>query len=86
MPLRDDEGVVGYLGLPSFRRSAQQDRERASVLVAVVNLFVLLFALSGGVAVSISNWTTRPLDRLAESLARGPLTGGQRAPAVPGRG
>ena len=76
MPLRDDEGVLlGYLGLPSFADQAQQDRERASVLVAVVNLFVLLFALSVGVAVFISNWTTRPLDRLKESLARVALTG-----------
>ncbi|HMQ75096.1 MAG TPA: ATP-binding protein [Flavobacteriales bacterium] len=76
MPLRDDEGVLlGYLGLPSFADQAQQDRERASVLVAVVNLFVLLFALSIGVAVFISNWTTRPLDRLKESLARVALTG-----------
>ncbi|MBV6404157.1 MAG: GHKL domain-containing protein [Flavobacteriales bacterium] len=76
MPLRDDQGVLlGFLGLPSFADQALQDRERASVLVAVVNLFVLFFALSVGVAVFISNWTARPLDRLKESLARVALTG-----------
>ncbi len=76
MPLRDDQGeLLGYLSLPSFADQAQQDRERASVLVAVVNLFVLFFALSVGVAVFISNWTARPLDRLKESLARVALTG-----------
>ncbi len=76
MPLRDDQGLLlGYLGLPSFADQEQQDRERASVLVAVVNLFVLLFALSVGVAVFISGWTTRPLDILKENLGRVALTG-----------
>ncbi|MBK7751250.1 MAG: GHKL domain-containing protein [Flavobacteriales bacterium] len=76
MPLRDDRGVLlGYLGLPSFADQAQQDRDRAAVYVAVANLFVLLFALSVLVAVFISNWTTRPLDVLKESLRRVALTG-----------
>jgi nitrogen fixation/metabolism regulation signal transduction histidine kinase len=45
------------------------------VLIAVVNLFVLLFALSVLVAVFISNWTTRPLDLLKNALSRVALQG-----------
>ncbi|MCB0792384.1 MAG: GHKL domain-containing protein [Flavobacteriales bacterium] len=76
MPLRDHDGnLMGYLALPSFADQAQQESERADVLVAVVNLFVLLFALSVIVAVIISNWTTGPLDLLKRSLARVALTG-----------
>lgn len=76
MPLRDHRGqVLAYLALPGFADQAQQEQERADVLVAVVNLFVLLFALSVLVAVFISNRTTRPLDLLKNALARVGLQG-----------
>jgi signal transduction histidine kinase len=70
LPLRNRRGeVLGYLALPSFADQHQQEEERSGVLVAVVNLFVLFFALSVLVAVFISNWTTRPLDVLKRALA-----------------
>lgn len=76
MPLRDRRGsVMAYLALPSFADQVQQEEERSSVLVAVVNLFVLMFALSVLVAVFISNWTTRPLDLLRNALGRVALQG-----------
>lgn len=85
MPLRDRKGtVLGYISLPSFADQRQQEQERSGVLVAVVNLFVLLFALSVLVALFISNWTTRPLDLLKRSLSAVDL---QRANApLPYRG
>jgi len=79
MPLRDRNGLVlAYIALPSFADQAQQEVERNGVLVAVVNLFVLLFALSVLVAVFISNWTTRPLDLLKRSLSAVALGGTNR--------
>jgi two-component system nitrogen regulation sensor histidine kinase NtrY len=76
VPLRDRQGqVLAYLALPSFADQAQLEEERAGVLVAVVNLFVLLFALSILVAVFISNWTTRPLDLLKRALSGVALQG-----------
>lgn len=70
LPLLDRSGtVLAYLSLPTFADQRQQEEERASVLVAVVNLFVLMFALSVLVAVFISNWTLRPLDLLKRSLS-----------------
>ncbi|HOY27875.1 MAG TPA: HAMP domain-containing histidine kinase [Flavobacteriales bacterium] len=85
MPLRDRRGtVLGYLALPSFADQRQQEQERSGVLVAVVNLFVLLFALSVLVALFISNWTTRPLDLLKRSLSAVDLQG-QNTP-LPYRG
>jgi signal transduction histidine kinase len=76
MPLRDRKGLVlAYIALPGFADQAQQEQERSDVLVAVVNLFVLLFALSVVVAVFISNWTTRPLDLLKNALSRVGLQG-----------
>lgn len=79
LPLRDRKGqVLGYLSLPSFADQRQQEQERSGVLVAVVNLFVLLFALSILVALFISNWTTRPLDLLKRSLQGVALQGENR--------
>jgi len=76
LPLQDRKGkVLGYLALPSFADQRQQEQERADVLVAVVNLFVLFFALSVLVAVFISNWTTRPLDILKQALGAVALGG-----------
>lgn len=70
VPLPDSKGApLAYVALPSFSDQARQSEERAQLLVAVVNLFVLLFALSVLLAVFISNWTTRPLDLLKRSLA-----------------
>lgn len=79
LPLRDRNGhVLAYIALPSFADQAQQEDERHGVLIAVVNLFVLLFALSVLVAVFISNWTTRPLDLLKRSLSAVALGGANR--------
>ncbi|MEO8590603.1 MAG: ATP-binding protein [Flavobacteriales bacterium] len=76
LPLTDRKGtVLAFIALPSFADQAQQEEGRSGVLVAVVNLFVLLFALSVLVAVFISNWTTRPLDLLKNALSRVGLQG-----------
>ena len=70
VPLLDRTGtVLAHIALPRFADQVQQEEERSELLVAVVNLFVLLFALSVLLAVFISNWTTRPLDLLKRSLA-----------------
>ncbi|MBK9626665.1 MAG: GHKL domain-containing protein [Flavobacteriales bacterium] len=86
LPLLDRKGLVlGYLSLPSFADQRQQEQERSGVLVAVVNLFVLLFALSILVALFISNWTTRPLDLLKRSMANVALQGSNRTLAYMGK-
>lgn len=76
VPLLDSNGrVLGYIALPRFADQVQQEEERSELLVAVMNLFVLLFALSVLLAVFISNWTTRPLDLLKRSVANVALKG-----------
>jgi two-component system nitrogen regulation sensor histidine kinase NtrY len=76
VPLNDRDGrTMAYVSLPSFADRVQLEEERAGVLIAVVNLFVLFFALSVLVAVFISNWTTRPLDLLKNALSRVALQG-----------
>jgi signal transduction histidine kinase len=71
VPFLSDRGVVlAYLDLPYFARQSELDSGLSALLVAIVNLFVLLFALSMLAALFISNWTTRPLAILERSLAK----------------
>jgi len=70
VPFINNEGkVLAYLDLPYFARQNELDSGLSALLIAIVNLFVLLFALSMLAAVFISNWTTRPLTILENSLA-----------------
>lgn len=71
VPFMNENGrVLAYLDLPYFARQSELDNGLSALLVAIVNLFVLLFALSMLAALFISNWTTRPLAVLERSLAK----------------
>ncbi|MFZ1687911.1 MAG: ATP-binding protein [Flavobacteriales bacterium] len=76
LPLRDGQGnLLAYVNLPSFARQGELEQERSGLLTAIVNLFVLLLALSLLAGVLISNWTTRPLELLRKRLAGVALQG-----------
>ena len=76
VPLLDRSGsALAYIALPTFADQRQQEDERSEVLVAVVNLFVLFFALGVFLAIIISNWTTRPLYVLKNALSHVGLQG-----------
>lgn len=71
VPFLNEQGrVTAYLDLPYFARQYELDSALSGLLVAIVNLFVLLFALSMIAAVFISNWTTRPLSILERNLSK----------------
>ena len=75
-PLRNNDGeVLAYLALPYFARQAELEQERAGLIVAIVNLFAVLFVLSVVAAAFIANWTTRPLRLLEQGLERIALGG-----------
>lgn len=70
-PLSNDEGrILGYLNLPYFAKQDELEQELSTFFVAILNIFVLLFALSLLSALFISNWVMRPLRSLQESLSR----------------
>lgn len=70
MPLSNEDGeLLGYLNLPYFAKQNELEQELSTFFVAILNIFVLLFALSLVSALFISNWVTRPLRRLQESLS-----------------
>jgi len=85
-PFRNDRGeVLAYMALPYFARQGELEQERAAGVVAIVNLFVLLFVLSLLAAALITNWTTRPLMLLQRGLERIALGARNEPIRYPGR-
>ena len=57
---KNDE-VLAYLNLPYFAKQNELETELSSFLEAIINAFVVLFALSILAGLAVSNWITRPL-------------------------
>lgn len=71
VPFRNyNNDIVAYVNLPYFARQDALEEEITRLLVTLVNIFVLLLALSVIAAVIITDWITRPLQRLQRSLSR----------------
>jgi signal transduction histidine kinase len=69
-PFYNNQGeLLAYLNLPYFAKQAELENEIYSFLVAIINIFVLLFILSILVGLFISQWITAPLRAIRESLA-----------------
>jgi two-component system nitrogen regulation sensor histidine kinase NtrY len=69
VPLRNGENkVIGFLNLPYFARQSELQREIASFVVAIVNIYILLMVLVLIAAIILSNSVTEPLRLLQERL------------------
>ncbi len=70
-PIRNSENItIGYLSLPYFAREIELKRDISSFLVALINIYVLLFSIAVLLAFFISNRITQPLRIIQESLKR----------------
>ncbi len=70
IPFRNEDGeILAYLNLPYFAKQSELEKELSGFFVAMINILVVLFALSVVAALFVSNWVTRPLRLLQESLA-----------------
>jgi two-component system, NtrC family, nitrogen regulation sensor histidine kinase NtrY len=69
VPFKNKQGLtVSYLNLPYFAKQNELEKEIATFLVAIINIYVLLFGLSIIVAILISNYVTRPLKLIQDKL------------------
>jgi signal transduction histidine kinase len=69
--LRNNENrVVGYLSLPYFARGSELKKEISTFLVALINIYVLLFALAVLITFIVSGHITRPLRIIQEKMSR----------------
>lgn len=65
-----NNNVIGYLNLPYFARLSELKKEISSFLVALINIYVLLFAFSVVVTFIISNRITEPLRIIQERMSK----------------
>jgi two-component system nitrogen regulation sensor histidine kinase NtrY len=70
VPFRNKQNeILAYLNLPYFAKQDELENEISDFLVAIINIFVLLFGFSLVAALFVSNWITKPLKRLQQSFA-----------------
>lgn len=71
IPLKNSEGkLLAYLNLPYFAKQSELEKEISGFLVALINIYVLLFALSIIAAIFISNYVTKPLKLIQDKLSK----------------
>lgn len=71
IPFKNKSGdVLAYLNLPYFAKQDTLEDEISSFLVALINIYVFLFAFSLVAALFISNAITRPLQYIQAMLSR----------------
>ena len=69
LPLKNRNGqLLAYLNLPYFAKQNELEKEISGFLVALINIYVLLFALSIITAIFISNYVTKPLKLIQDKL------------------
>jgi len=71
VPFKNKDGkLMGYLNLPYFAKQSELEKEISTFLVALINIYVLLFGLSIIVAIFISSYLTKPLKLIQEKLGK----------------
>ncbi len=69
-PFRNGQGkVTGYLHLPYFEKQNELNNEISTFLSALINIYVLLFALAVMITLFISSRITKPLGLIQEKLS-----------------
>lgn len=69
IPFKNKDGkLLAYLNLPYFAKQNELEKEISGFLVALINIYVLLFALSIVTAIFISNYVTKPLKLIQDKL------------------
>ena len=66
----NDGKLLGYLNLQHFGQQKEFENQIQQFLVAIINVFMLLLAISIIIAVIVSNWVTAPLRIIQESFSK----------------
>ncbi|MFL5764852.1 MAG: ATP-binding protein [Bacteroidia bacterium] len=70
IPFKNKDGkLLAYLNLPYFAKQSELEKEISGFLVALINIYVLLFAFSILIAIFISNYVTKPLKLIQDKLS-----------------
>ncbi len=71
VPVRDNENMVkGYLGLPYFAKESELKNEISNFLVALINVYLLLFIIAVALALLVADRLTQPLGVIRERMSK----------------
>ncbi len=71
MPFYNNQGkLLGFINLQHFGQQEEFEHQIQQFLVAIINVFMLLLAISIVIAIFASNWVTAPLRILQESFSK----------------
>lgn len=71
IPLKDPEGkVLAYLGLPYYDEQRQLESDVSGFMGTLLNVYVFLLLIAGGLAIAVANSITKPISDLGDSLKR----------------
>lgn len=73
--VNENNELLGYLNLPYFARQNELETEISSLLVALINIYVMLFVLSILIAVIFSNYISRPIRLIGQRMGQIQLGG-----------
>ncbi|MFM7473957.1 MAG: ATP-binding protein [Crocinitomicaceae bacterium] len=69
LPLYNSKGkLLGYANLQYFGQQKEYENQIQQFIVAIINVFIILIAISIMIALFVSNWLTSPLRLLKEKL------------------
>ena len=69
LPVKNREGELqAYLNIPYFAKQNDLEKEISTFMVALINVYVFLFALAVLAAIFISNYLTNPLRLIQEKM------------------
>ncbi len=66
----NDGQLQGYLNLQHFSQQKEFENQIQKFLVAIINVFMLLLAISIVISIFVSNWVTLPLRIIQESFSK----------------
>lgn len=76
VPLIDqNSSTIAYLNLPYFTRQAEFVTELYSIIVAIINIYVLITLFAFVVAIIISNQISKPLELIREKIRNVDISG-----------
>jgi len=71
MPFRNKASkMIAYLNLPYFAKQDELTNEISTFLVAFINVYVILIAISIYLALVISNYITKPIELIREKIGK----------------
>lgn len=62
--------MLGFLNLPYFSKQAEKEKELSAYLATLINIYVVLFAISTIAALVISNLITEPIRILRQQMSK----------------